>query len=96
MEARARTPIRAAKHKATKADALVAVGIRQPAAGPRQGTTLAELQVAAEIGAWAQDGLFLALAIRQGNGVVTADGKFRDKIGSGGHASHGRWFMDPP
>jgi predicted nucleic acid-binding protein len=54
------------------------------------------LSLAAEIGASVYDGLFLALAIRQGNRVVTADGKFRDKIESSGYASHVRWFMDPP
>jgi predicted nucleic acid-binding protein len=54
------------------------------------------LSLAAEIGASVYDGLFLALAIRQGSRVVTADGKFRDKIESSGHASHVRWFMDPP
>jgi predicted nucleic acid-binding protein len=54
------------------------------------------LSLAAEIGASVYDGLFLALAIRQGNRVVTADGKFRDKIESSGYASHVRWFMDSP
>jgi predicted nucleic acid-binding protein len=54
------------------------------------------LSLGAEIGASVYDGLFLALAIRQGNRVVTADGKFRDKIQSSGYAPHVRWFMDPP
>lgn len=54
------------------------------------------LSLAAEIGASVYDGLFLALAIRQGSRVVTADGKFRDKIESSGYASHVRWFMETP
>ncbi len=54
------------------------------------------LSLAAEIGASVYDGLFLALSIRQGNRVVTADGKFRDKIEFSGYGSHVRWFMDPP
>ena len=54
------------------------------------------LSLAAEIGASVYDGLFLALAIRQGSRVVTADGKFRDKIASSRHASHVRWFIDTP
>jgi predicted nucleic acid-binding protein len=54
------------------------------------------LSLAAEIGASVSDGLFLALAIRLGNRVVTADGKLRDKIEASGHAPHVRWFMNPP
>lgn len=67
--------------------------IRSHPCGPLLAPALA---LALEIGASVYDGLFLALAIRQGGRVVTADRKFHDKICSSSHASHARWFMDPP
>jgi predicted nucleic acid-binding protein len=54
------------------------------------------LTLALEIGASVYDGLFLALAIRQDGLVVTADGRFRDKILNSPHAARVRWFMDLP
>jgi len=54
------------------------------------------LTLALEIGASVYDGLFLALAIDQDGQVVTADGRFRDKILASEHASRVCWFMDTP
>jgi predicted nucleic acid-binding protein len=67
--------------------------IRYHVCGPLLGPALA---LALEIGASVYDGLFLALAIRQDGRVVTADGRFRDKILASQHASRVRWFMDTP
>ena len=67
--------------------------IRYYPCGPLLGSALL---LALEIGASVYDGLFLALAIRQDGRVVTADGRFRDKILAGRHAARVRWFMDAP
>ncbi|MFO0951209.1 MAG: type II toxin-antitoxin system VapC family toxin [Isosphaeraceae bacterium] len=52
--------------------------------------------LAVEIGASHYDGLFLALAIRLGGQVVTADRKFLDKIRASAYASHARWVAEVP
>jgi predicted nucleic acid-binding protein len=67
--------------------------IRYHSCGPLLGLSLT---LAIEIGASVYDGLFLALAIRQDGLVVTADGRFRDKILASQHAARVRWFMDMP
>jgi predicted nucleic acid-binding protein len=67
--------------------------IRYHLCGPLLGPALV---LALEIGASVYDGLFLALAIRQDGQVVTADGRFRDKILTSHYASRVRWFMDAP
>jgi predicted nucleic acid-binding protein len=52
--------------------------------------------LAEEVGSSHYDGLFLALAIRLGGQVVTADRPFYEKVGSGRHAGHIHWVEDPP
>jgi predicted nucleic acid-binding protein len=52
--------------------------------------------LAEQIGASVYDGLFLALAIRLGGRVVTADRKFFDKIAASPHALRAHWVAGVP
>jgi predicted nucleic acid-binding protein len=52
--------------------------------------------LAAEIGASLYDGLFLALALRLGGQLVTADEKLFKKIQASRHSTHARWVEVVP
>jgi predicted nucleic acid-binding protein len=52
--------------------------------------------LASEIGASLYDGLFLALTLRLGGQLVTADEKLFNKIQSSRHADSARWVEDAP
>ena len=52
--------------------------------------------LAEKIGASLYDGLFLALAIRLGGQLVTADQKLFKKIKISQHADRARWVEDAP
>lgn len=54
------------------------------------------LVLALDVGCSHYDGLFLALAIRLGGQVVTADRPFHDKIKASSHAAHARWIEVAP
>jgi predicted nucleic acid-binding protein len=54
------------------------------------------LALALEVGCSHYDGLFLALAIRLGGQVVTADRPFHDKVKASPHADNVRWVGDGP
>jgi predicted nucleic acid-binding protein len=52
--------------------------------------------LAAEVGSSLYDGLFLALAIRLGGQLVTADEKLFTKVQASPHAAHIRWIESAP
>jgi predicted nucleic acid-binding protein len=52
--------------------------------------------LAAEIGASLYDGLFLALVLRLGGQLVTADAKLLKKIQASRHSAHARWVEIAP